>query len=231
MNRESNVYTIVYASVMVIIVALLLAFTSQSLQTKQRQNEDIDKMRQILRSINVNASNKEAESKYKELITDAFVVNENGEKVEGNAFETNLVDELSKPESERKYPVYVAIIEGQQKYILSMRGAGLWGPIWGYISLNDDKNTVYGADFGHAGETPGLGAEIDKPIFSHEFIGKKFFNPEGKFVSIAIVKPGKSAQGQDYVDGISGGTITSQGVNAMLQTSIGAYDKFLIVNK
>ncbi len=227
MNKENNVYIIIYASVMVIIVALLLAFTSQFLQEKQKKNENIDKMRQILRSINVVVSDKDAEEKYKELITDAFVIDNNGNKVDGNAFETDLVNELSKPKSERKYPVYVASVDGAKKYILSMRGAGLWGPIWGYVSLNDDKNTVYGADFGHAGETPGLGAEIDKPVFSHEFIGKKFYNAEGKFVSIAIVKPGKTAAGQDYVDGISGGTITSQGVNTMLETSIGAYDKFL----
>ena len=108
-----------------------------------------------------------------------------------------------------------------------MHGAGLWGPIWGFISLNDDKNTVYGASFDHEGETPGLGAEIDRPHFGHEFIGKKFFDAENKFVSIAIVKPGKQAHGQDYVDGISGGTITSNAVNDMLKSSIGAYEMFL----
>ena len=227
MNRESNVYTIIYASGMVILVALLLAFTSQALQKKQQQNEAIDKMRQILRSINVDATNVQAEPEYKRLITDSFVIDAEGNKTAGNAFENDLAEELAKPEAERKYPVYIATIDGEQKYILAMRGAGLWGPIWGYISLNDDKNTVYGADFGHAGETPGLGAEIDKPAFGHEFIGKHIYNQERKFVSIAIVKPGKSAIGQDYVDGISGGTITSQGVDAMLHAGIGAYDKFI----
>ena len=227
MNRESNVYTIVYASGMVILVALLLAFTSQSLQKKQQQNEAIDKMRQILRSINIDASNAEAENEYKKLITETFVVDASGNKTDGDAFETNLVDELAKPEAARKYPVYVATINGEQKYILSMSGTGLWGPIWGYISLNSDKNTVYGADFGHSGETPGLGSEIDKPEFGREFIGKHIFNKENQFVSIAIVKPGKTAIGQDYVDGISGGTITSQSVHTMLETSIGAYTEFL----
>ncbi len=227
MNRESNIYTIIYASGMVILVALLLAFTSQALQKKQQQNESVDKMRQILRSINVDATNAQAEADYKKLITDSFVIDANGNKTEGDAFETDLVDELAKPEADRKYPVFIATIDSEQKYVLAMRGAGLWGPIWGYISVNNDKNTVFGADFGHAGETPGLGAEINKPAFGHEFIGKHINNREGKFVSIAIVKPGKSVVGQDYVDGISGGTITSQGVNAMLQHSIGAYDKFL----
>lgn len=227
MNRESNSYTLIYAAIVVILVAVALAFISQSLKPQQARNEAVDKMQQILSSLNVKVDSKNAESEYKKLITDSYVVNYKGEKLEGEAFVTELAEELNKPESERKYPVYEATIDGNKKYILSMRGAGLWGPIWGFMALNDDKDTVYGASFGHAGETPGLGAEIDKADFSKKFLGKKFFNSEGSFVSIAIVKPGKSAQGKDYVDGISGGTITSQGVDAMLQSSIGAYDKFL----
>jgi len=226
MNRESNTYTIIYASGMVILVALLLAFTSQILQKKQQQNEVIDKMRQILRTINVDATNAQAESEYKRLITDSFVIDADGNKTEGDAFEIDLAVELEKPEKNRKYPVFIATVNGEQKYILALRGAGLWGPIWGFISLNDDKNTVFGADFEHSGETPGLGSEIDRPVFSNQFIGKRIYSQEGKFVSIAIVKPGKSATGQDYVDGISGGTITCQGVETMLHHSIGAYDKF-----
>lgn len=112
-----------------------------------------------------------------------------------------------------------------------MQGAGLWGPLWGYLSIDDDKNTVFGSDFSHAGETPGLGAEIVTPAFSDQFKGKKLFNAEGEFKSIAIVKPGKTAEGQDYVDGISGGTITSQGVNKMIFDSMSGYVKFLTSQK
>ena len=111
-----------------------------------------------------------------------------------------------------------------------MNGAGLWGPLWGYLSVNDDKNTVYGADFSHQGETPGLGAEIATPSFSHRFQGKHIFM-DGALKSIAIVKPGKTAEGQDYVDGISGGTITSQGVNNMIHDSLMRYEKFLTSNQ
>ncbi|MDR3060630.1 MAG: NADH:ubiquinone reductase (Na(+)-transporting) subunit C [Dysgonamonadaceae bacterium] len=227
MNKEGNSYTLVYASIVVILVAVALAFVSQTLRPQQAKNEAIDKMQQILGSLHVTTTGANAEMEYKKLITDSYVVNVKGEKIEGDAFVTEPAEELNKPESERKYPVYEAMIDGKKKYILSMRGTGLWGPIWGFMALNDDKNTVYGASFGHAGETPGLGAEIDKPAFGKEFIGKKFFNHEGQFVSIAIVKPGKIAQGKDYVDGISGGTITSQGVDAMLSNSIGAYHEFL----
>lgn len=227
MNRESNTYTIIYASIMVILVAFLLGFTSQALQERQQQNEAIDKKRQILRSINVETNRAQVKSEFERLITDSFVIDANGNRIEGGAFEINLADESAKPEAERRLPVFIATIDGERKYILALRGAGLWGPIWGYIALNEDKNTVFGADFEHSTETPGLGAEINTTAFDRKFIGKRINNPEGKFVSIAIVRPGRSAIGQDYVDGISGGTITSQGVNNMLLAGIGAYSKFL----
>ena len=147
----------------------------------------------------------EAETKYQELIKESFLVNENGEKVEGDAF-TATPDQ---------HPVFVANVDGKTKYIMALSGAGLWGPLWGYLSVDDDRNTIYGTDFSHQGETPGLGAEIAKPQFSNEF------------KSVAIVKPGKSVAGQDYVDGISGGTITSQGVDHMLFNSLNGYVKFL----
>ncbi len=160
----------------------------------------------------------EAEAKYNELITDAFLINENGEKV-GDA--QDAFDGIKEG-----YPVFVATVNGETKYIMSLHGAGLWGPLWGYISVNADKNTVFGANFSHQGETPGLGAEITKPKFSEPFAGKQLFK-EGAFKSIAVVKKGKTAEGQDYVDGISGGTITSQGVSKMLFDSLSKYEKFL----
>ncbi|MDH8702466.1 Na+-transporting NADH:ubiquinone oxidoreductase subunit C [Dysgonomonadaceae bacterium PH5-43] len=228
MNKDSNVYTIVYASVLVVVVALLLALTSEALRERQSQNEAVDKMRQILTSIKVESTNENAKELYNKIIIDAFLVNKVGDRVDGSAFDTELVDELNKPEAERCYPIFVADVNGSTKYILSLRGAGLWGPLWGFISLDEDKKTIYGASFGHAGETPGLGAEIDKPAFSNQFAGKKIFNTQNNFTSVAIVKPGKTDSSRDYVDGISGGTITSQGVDAMLFSSLEAYKSFLI---
>ncbi len=218
-NRDSNVYTVVYASVMVVLVAVVLAFTSQSLKSFQKANEDNDKRQQILRSVNVSVPAGEAEAKYNELIKDAFLIDANGEKV-GDAQAAFAGSEAD------SYPVFVANIDGQTKYIMALHGAGLWGPLWGYISVDADKNTVFGTDFSHQGETPGLGAEITKVAFSSQFAGKQLFK-NGEFKSIAVVKPGKSAAGQDYVDGISGGTITSQGVGNMLFDSLKEYKKFL----
>jgi Na+-transporting NADH:ubiquinone oxidoreductase subunit C len=223
MNRDSNVYTVVYAAVMVILVAVLLAFTSQSLRSFQKANEDNDKRQQILRSVNVSVPANEAEAKYNELIKDAFLINANGEKV-GDAQAAFVGGE------DGTFPVFVANIDGQTKYIMAMNGAGLWGPLWGYISVDADKNTIFGTDFSHAGETPGLGAEITKSAFSSQFAGKQIFK-NGEFKSIAVVKPGKSVDGQDYVDGISGGTITSQGVGNMLFDSLKGYEKFLTSNE
>ncbi|MDR0506397.1 MAG: NADH:ubiquinone reductase (Na(+)-transporting) subunit C [Dysgonamonadaceae bacterium] len=227
MNKEKNTYIIIYASVMVILTALILASVSEYLRPSQLRNKAIDKKRQILASLNIASTGKNAEKLYSQMITDTYTIDEQGNKIEGDAFETDLAVELEKKEGKR-YPVFEASVDNQKKYVLSMRGAGLWGPIWGFISLDNDKNTVFGASFGHESETPGLGAEIEKPFFAHEFRGKKIFNDKLQFTSIAIVKPGKTVAGKDYVDGISGGTITSKGVDAMLYSNLEFYVPYLI---
>jgi Na+-transporting NADH:ubiquinone oxidoreductase subunit C len=207
---------------MVVLVAVLLAFASESLRSYQKKNEADDKRQQILRSVKVSVSGSETEKKYNELIKESFIVNEKGERVAGDAFAVDA----AKMFSENAYPVFVADIDGRTKYIMAMSGTGLWGPIWGYMSVDEDKNTVFGTDFSHQGETPGLGAEIATLTFSLRFPGKQLFK-NGEFKSIAIVKPGKMLQGQDYVDGISGGTITSNGVNQMIRNSLEKYVGFL----
>jgi Na+-transporting NADH:ubiquinone oxidoreductase subunit C len=207
---------------MVVLVAALLAFTSESLRSYQKKNEANDKRQQILRSVNVSVSGSGTEAKYSELIRESFLVNDRGERVDGDAFATDA----AKMFSENAYPVFVADVDGQRKYILAMSGAGLWGAIWGYVSVDEDKNTVFGTDFSHQGETPGLGAEISTAAFSSRFQGKQLFKND-EFKSVAIVKPGKTAPGQDYVDGISGGTITSNGVDRMIRNSLKSYVGFL----
>ena len=230
MNRENSGYTILYASIMVIIVALGLAFTHQALNERQTANVNIDKMQQILRSLNIDASAADAQQKYDELVKNAYLITPDGMKVEGSegttpddpAFSTELGDE-----SAAGLPVYEAEVDGSVKYIIPMDGAGLWGPIWGYLAVEADGSTIYGAEFGHQGETPGLGAEIVTPSFRQQFAGKELVK-DGHFRSVAVVKPGQTAAGRDYVDGISGGTITSKGVDAMLLNSVGQYSNFLM---
>ncbi len=230
MNRENSGYTIIYAAVMVIIVALGLSFTHQVLNDKQTANVNIDKMQQILRSLNIDASTDEAQAQYDALVKNAYLVDNKGTKIEGTegttpndpAFSTELgSDDL------QGLPVYEAQVGETKVYVLPMRGAGLWGPIWGYLAVEADGSTVYGSEFGHASETPGLGAEIVEPAFRSQFSGKELIK-ENEFRSIAVVKPGQSVASRDYVDGISGGTTTSKGVDAMLLNSIGDYEKFLM---
>jgi len=214
MNRESNSYTLIFATGMVIVVALILSLAHESLKETQNKNVEIDKISQILRSIRIETTDKDALGKYEELISDVFLVDEQGNKIEGSkdvAFATDLKAEMYKPKDERQYPVFVASIDGDTKYIMALSGKGLWGDIWGYMSVNSDGNTIYGADFSHSGETPGLGAEIATAAFSDQFMGKHIFRDE-EFKSIAVVKSGKLATDRDYVDGISGGTITGNGI-------------------
>ena len=108
-----------------------------------------------------------------------------------------------------------------------MRGKGLWGPIWGYVALNEDYNTIYGTVFANEKETPGLGAEISELWFQKEFAGKKLFNEAGDFVSIEVVKGGTSPDNPHGVDAVSGGTITSKGLQKMLLDSINPYVNYM----
>lgn len=227
MNKQSNTYTFIYASVMVILVAALLAFTALSLKPTQKRNIEIDKKMQILSSAKISSTTKDAEQKYAQYITNTYIVNNKGEIINGNAFSIELEKELLKPIEKQQLPIYEFKTDnGELKYILPMRGKGLWGPIWGYISLNADKNTIYGVYFSHKSETPGLGAEIGTEKFQQQFDGKELFK-QNKFASIAVLKAGTKAEEQDAVDAVSGGTITSKGVEAMLKHCLQSYVIFL----
>ncbi|KGN91710.1 Na(+)-translocating NADH-quinone reductase subunit C [Porphyromonas sp. COT-108 OH2963] len=235
MNRNSNSYTIIYAAVMVILVAVGLAFTSQSLKGRQTANANIDKMQQILKSIKVSATAQNAQAEYGKYIKEAFLVRTNGERVEGSegtgvkdpAFAADFA-KVVREGDKGEYPVFIAEVDGVKKYILAMSGAGLWGPVWGFISINDDTATIYGVDFSHQGETPGLGAQIVEPFFTSAFEGKTIFT-DGAFAPVQVVKGGsKLANG---VDAISGSTLTSNGVNDMIRDSIKMYQEFLKSNK
>lgn len=124
----------------------------------------------------------------------------------------------------RQVPLYVAEVDQKTYYILPLRGKGLWGPIWGYVAVEGDGNTVYGATFGHKTETPGLGAEIATPFFQDKFPGKKLFS--SNYDGIQVRKG--DASGDQQVDGISGGTITSVGVQDMIQDCLKAYKPYLL---
>lgn len=228
MNKQGNVYTIIYIIVLVVVVGTALAFTSISLRDRQQANADADKMRQILASVLINPEPSEVIGTYRGIVKETLLVNDHGECVGDDAFGVNVAEQSKLPAGERLLPVYVCTLaDGAVKYVLPVYGAGLWGPIWGYVSVDADGSTVYGAYFAHQGETPGLGAEIEKPAFSSQFQGKTLFKND-VFLPVAVVKAGQKPAGdEDYVDGISGGTITSKGVGAMIDNCLSPYAAFL----
>ena len=221
MNTNSNSYTIIYAAIMVVIVAFLLAFVSSSLKDIQNANVKNDTKKQILSAINV-TDVKDADAEFAKYEVKDMLVQADGTLAayEGE-FNTSFKGEIA----ENRLHVFECKVDGATKYIVPVYGAGLWGPVWGYVALNDDKDTVFGVYFNHAGETPGLGAEITTPKFQAPFVGKKVL--ENGEVGLSVVKAGKGAKPDYEVDGISGGTITSQGVDAMLKDCLKLYKPFL----
>ena len=242
MNTEKNSYTIIYSIIMVVLAAVLLAVAATSLKPAQQENEKIDKMEQILRSIGQTPTKSEVKNVYNKFIKEEILLDGEGtvlktfkgdELTNSEAFNNNtelemkLLKKGEKSAKDVRLNAFVADVNGKLVYILPLNGAGLWNKIWGYISVDaTDHSTVYGADFGNAGETPGLGAEISTTRFADQFKGKELYK-EGVFKGIAVVKPGHTAEGQDAVDGISGGTLTSNGVHDMLKASLAPFSKFL----
>lgn len=231
MNRQSNIYTIIYSTVLVIVVGVVLSVVYQALRPTQLENIANDTRRQILASARIVPQPHETIAQlFDKHITDSYIVNSEGQKIDKNikAFDVNVSLEYKKPASERLLPVFECQTDNGLKYIIPVYGAGLWGPIWGYVAFDSNGNTIYGAYFAHQGETPGLGAEIEKPAFSNQFDGKDIFTTTGEFTSVAVVKTGKEPAGRAWVHAVSGGTITSQGVQKMLYDSLEPYTAFFL---
>ena len=222
MDVNKNSYTFGFAAIMVIVVAALLSSAAIGLKPFQSKNVLLEKKQNILSSVGINIEREEADLKYPSVIKEELVINSKGEKIDGIAFDIDLQKELKKDPSEQSLPLYISEINGERQYIIPLRGKGLWGPIWGFISLEDDLNKVFGAVFDHKTETPGLGAEINMPFFQDPFIGKTIFESDD-LVSIKVVKGGASEDDMHGVDGISGGTITSDGVTDMLMERLNMY--------
>lgn len=199
--KETNTYIIIYASVMVIIVAFLLAFVSSVLKPTQDANVERDKKNQILTSLNIVGLKGEAiDQQYAQTITDV--------------------------QTEAGGQVYVAQVDGQTKYVLPVKGRGLWGGLWGYISIDEDKQHVFGTYFDHESETAGLGARIKERWFQEQFNGKPIFTDNTQQVALTVVKKGAS-KAETEIDGVTGATLTSNGVAGMVTDGLQAYIDFL----
>lgn len=236
MNRDSNAYTFLFATLMVLVVASSLAFTASSLKDLQNANVRKEKMQNILATIGIQTDREKAESLYKKYITAELSLTQAGTiDQEVDAFEIKLNNELKKPASEQRFPLYEANVEGEIFYIVPLRGAGLWNAIWGYIALEEDKNTIKGAVFDHTGETAGLGAEITQQWFQDRFLGEKVFDTDGNLVGINVSKTNNDPKDLDKddheVDAISGATITGDGVTDMILERLTHYLPYLKVEK
>lgn len=227
-NKENNVYTVLYAAVLVVVVGFVLALVYQAMRPAQLENIANDTKKQILAAALIYPAVDETIGQlYEQHITDSYCVNSKGEKLEGvDAMDVDMAAQVKLPADQRQLPVFVCQTDKGVKYIVPVAGAGLWGPIWGYIAMDANGKDIYGAYFGHQGETPGLGAEIEKPAFSSQFEGKPIFGPNGDFESVLVVKKGQEPADRAYVNAVSGGTITSQGVQKMLADSLEPYTTF-----
>ena len=230
MNKNSNTYQILYAAVMVLIVGTVLAFIYMALKPKQNENIANDTRKQIMSALHIaTPSDDQVKETYEKYIIQDLLVDMEGNIVDSAqnvAFDVDMKKKVKL--AERQLPVMKCRLDdGSIKYVLPVYGAGLWGPIWGYIAMNDDGNTIYGANFSHEGETPGLGARIADQDFQDKFVDKHLFK-EGEYKGVVVLKRGqKSTTGAEQIDALTGATITSRGVSDMLADCLAPYEAFL----
>ena len=245
MDRNSNTYTILFASLVVVVSATLLALVVNVLKPLQEKNVRQEKMTDILYTIGYDKEtlNQKAiaegfklsyetiENYFNKFFTKQYALRADGTIDESvNAFDINMKTEVKKPVEEQRFPIFIAEVDGKKYYVIPLYGKGLWDDIWGYIALEEDLNTVKGVKFGHKGETPGLGAEITKKWFENQFIGEKIYDKDGTFRGITLLKGNKDPENKDKedheVDAISGSTLTSNGVTDMIQERLKHYVPF-----
>ncbi len=240
--QQSNTYIIVFTAIMTVIVGGLLSLASQGLAPAQKKSIELDTKTQILASVMDREELKKMKpdeilALYDKRIT-SLVVDISGDEVEQNekgesivAEEVSILKNYKKDPSERQYPVFKYVDENNpenvEAYILPLYGAGLWNAIWGYVALESDLNTIAGASFDHAQETPGLGARIGSPEVQNRFVGKKVFDDNGQLVSVQMVKgEGNTGLTEHQVDGMSGATITGRGLSDMLKAYLEYYQGY-----
>tara|TARA_R110001583_G_scaffold37880_2_gene122732 strand:+ start:198 stop:941 length:744 start_codon:yes stop_codon:yes gene_type:complete len=240
-NTDKNSYTVLFATGMVLIVGTLLAFVASSLKEKISENKRIEKQQNILYAMGVNdnedgsvafVSKKIVGSEFSKYITKQIVIE--GDKVTENneAYLIDLKKEEAKAKNKsytRKLPLFIGQKEGEEFYIVPMRGKGLWDAIWGYVAI-DNQLIVQGVYFDHAGETPGLGSNIKERFFMDDFIGEHIFDGD-VFKGIAVIKGNadpKNLNKTDFeVDAIAGATITGTGLATMFKKDLEMYVPYL----
>ena len=220
-NTNSNVYIITYSVVMVVLVAVLLSLAAIGLKPRQDENILNEKKSQIVKALGETAS-------YEEVVAEAALINAEGTVVESDATAVfAALQSVKDSRAEGKFPIFKA---KNGSVVVPLYGAGLWGPIWGYIALESDMNTIKGIVLDHAGETPGLGAEITTAKHQAMYVGKTVFEGE-ELVGVTLKKGGADKNNPHEVDAITGGTKTSDGVSAMIKDCLASYKPYFVANK
>jgi Na+-transporting NADH:ubiquinone oxidoreductase subunit C len=228
MNTNSNTYTVIYSIILVVVVAAVLAFAAKFLQPTQDENVKKDTIDQILTAATV--TGEDILATYKAEIESAILVDIEGNKVGDLNIEkcevygtSDLKRQIA--DENKTLPVYIF---KNGITVVPCYGAGLWGPIWGYVGFEKDLNTIKAVRFGHKGETPGLGAKIsDEPWFAEAFVGKTIGAGE---ILFEIAKPANRQTENNGVDAISGATITSQALGKTLNQWFGFYKNYFAKN-
>lgn len=235
-NRDSNGYTFGFAIALVVVVGTILSVLAIGLKPQQEKNDIVKKQLDILSAMmdtkQMGISRKNAQEEFKKYVNldNAIVLDINGNVKEGvKAFDVDIKTEYKDKkmkDADRSFPLFVAELNGKKAYVIPVVGKGLWGPIWGNICLDEDMKTIKGASFGHKGETPGLGAEISQKFFIDRWIGEKISDENGDFAKFEVVKDGSGSSKESKVDGITGGTITSKGVEEMANRCLEVYSVY-----
>lgn len=220
-DTNSNAYTIIYAAVMVVIVAFLLAFVSSSLKATQDKNVENDTKSQILAALRYDKGTVNVDETFQSV---KDMLWQDGQLV---PYEGDFRSSYGTAIANGELHVFVAETEDGVKYVLPMTGRGLWGGLWGYVALNEDMQTVYGTYFYHESETAGLGARIGETEFQNLFQGKKLFTEGSDDIALTVVKNGAVKNAEVEVDGITGATLTSNGVAKMVQSGLEVYKSFI----
>ena len=228
MNTNSNTYTVIYSIILVVVVAAVLAFAAMFLKPTQDANVKKDTIDQILTAATV--TGEDILATYRQEIESAILVDIEGNKVgelDIESCEVYGTADLKKQiaAEEKALPVYIF---KNGITVVPCYGAGLWGPIWGYVGFEKDLQTIKAVRFGHKGETPGLGAKIaDEPSFAEAFVGKTVGAGE---ILFEVTKPANRQTENNGVDAISGATITSQALGTTLNQWFGFYKNYLVKN-
>ena len=230
--QQSNTYIIVFSAVLTIVLGGLLSLANQGLKPMQQRSVELDTKKKILGAVTdlKGMKGNEVLELYGSTI-ESIVVDINGEVVEKDENGAEIIAEnvdvaknYKKAPEERLFPVFkyhqAGNTDAVEAYIFPVYGTGLWGPVWGFVALETDLNTIKGASFDHKSETPGLGARITSEEITSRYVGKKLFSGSGDLLSVSMLKGENnpsSALNEHHIDGMSGATLTANGMNDMFE--------------